>query len=180
MDSASKWAASASRSRSVLSRTLIFEVPPKLHLIQTKRKLKDVIRGIIGDGFQGTQQEIAKKLKERGFRVTQSTISRTMNQMGIAKEIYGGQQTYKLRNEAQSSYRGSLGDLVVSINHNNSLIVIRTRPGSAMFVAGFLDHECKDILMGTIAGDDTIFAAPSSSSKLSAAANRVEAVLRSN
>ncbi len=103
-----------------------------------------------------------------------------MNQMGIAKEIYDGQQTYKLRTEAQSNYRGSLTDLVISINHNNSLIVIRTRPGSAMFVAGFLDHECKDILMGTIAGDDTIFAAPLNSSKLSIATKRVEAALRAN
>jgi arginine repressor len=49
---------------------------------------------------------------------------------------------------------------------------------SAMFVAGFLDHECKEFLLATFAGDDTIFAAPRKSQKLSVVARKVEFMLR--
>ena len=140
---------------------------------QSKRKLKEVIRGLIGDGFMGTQFELAQALKSRGFRITQSTISRTMNQMGVVKEVTNGKQIYKLKNETKASYRGSLADLVVNIASNESLIIIKTRPGSAMFVAGFIDHECKSVILGTIAGDDTIFAAPNKTAKINLALKEV-------
>lgn len=52
----------------------------------TKRKLKEVVRGLIGDGFSGTQSELVKLLKQRGFNVTQSTISRMMSEMGIIRD----------------------------------------------------------------------------------------------
>ncbi len=145
----------------------------------SKRKLKHVIRGFIGDGFQGTQSDLAKQIKERGFRITQSTISLTMSQMGVIKEIVNGQQVYKLRTDLRDAYRGSLADLVLSISHNSSTIVIRTRPGSAMFVAGFLDHEYKDSLLGTIAGDDTIFAAPQKTSKITEISKAISLSLKS-
>lgn len=144
----------------------------------SKRKLKQVIRGFIGDGFSGTQEDLARKIKDRGFKVTQSTISRTMNQMGVVKEIIKGQQLYKLKAELKDVYRGSLSDLVLSVNYNNSTIVIKTRPGSAMFVAGFIDHEFKDTLLGTIAGDDTIFAAPQRKFKLVEIASSIELALK--
>lgn len=133
---------------------------------QSKRKLKEIIRGLIGDGFAGTQSDLSRNLKSRGFRVTQSTISRTMNQMGVVKETANGKHTYKLKNELPTLYRGSLADLVLEISNNESLIVIKTRPGSAMFVAGFLDHECKASILGTIAGDDTVFVAPTKITKI--------------
>lgn len=145
----------------------------------TKRKLKQVIRGFIGDGFSGTQEELAQKIKERGFKVTQSTISRTLSQMGVVKEITAGQQIYKLKNDLRNAYRGSLSDLVLSVSHNNSIIVIKTRPGSAMFVAGFLDHEYEESLLGTIAGDDTIFAAPHKKHKINEIAKTIEKALKS-
>ncbi len=144
---------------------------------KTKRKLKEVIRGTIGDGFNGTQSDLAKILKSRGFRVTQSTISRTMNQMGVIKEVIDGRQMYKLRNETRASYRGSLADLIINVTNNDNLIVIKTRPGSAMFVAGFLDHECKSIVLGTVAGDDTIFVAPAKTLKIGDTTKKVLAVL---
>lgn len=145
--------------------------------LQAKRKLKEVIRGIIGEGFDGTQSEIAKSLKSRGFKVTQSTISRTMNQMGVIKEVKGGKQSYRISLEPKTSYRGSISDLVFKIVHNESLIVVKTKPGSAMFVAGFIDHESKASVIGTIAGDDTIFIAPVKLSKISQTLKDIEALL---
>jgi transcriptional regulator of arginine metabolism len=145
--------------------------------LQAKRKLKEVIRGIVGEGFHGTQSEIAKSLKSRGFKVTQSTVSRTMNQMGVIKEVKGGKQSYRLSLEPKNSYRGSISDLVFNIVHNESLIVVKTKPGSAMFVAGFIDHESKASVIGTIAGDDTIFIAPMKLSKISQTLKEIEDLL---
>lgn len=145
--------------------------------IASKRKLKEVIRGLIGDGFTGTQSDISKQLRSKGFKVTQSTVSRTLNEMGVTKELSGGKQIYKLGEKPRSHYRGSLSDLVVSIATNDSLIVIKTNPGSAMFIAGFIDHECKTTVLGTVAGDDTIFVAPQNTSKLSAVVKEIESTL---
>ncbi len=134
--------------------------------IVKKRKLKEVIRGLIGDGFTGTQIDLVKALKQRGFKVTQSTVSRSMNEMGVFKESKDGKAVYKLNNMGSVAYRGSLGDLVIGMEHNQSLIVIKTRAGSAMFVAGFIDHECKATCLGSVAGDDTIFVAPRKPSQI--------------
>lgn len=145
--------------------------------ISTKRKLKEVVRGLIGDGFGGTQSELVKILRQRGFKVTQSTISRMMTQIGVIKESGEGQSVYKIRSENKSHYRGSLSDLVMSIRHNSANIVVKTKAGSAMFVAGFLDHECKNIILGTVAGDDTIIVIPADTRKMASTVERIAAVL---
>jgi transcriptional regulator of arginine metabolism len=144
-----------------------------------KRNLRDVIRGLIGDGFNGNQSDLAKALKSRGFRVTQSTVSRTMNQMGVIKEVIAGRKIYRLSNEVRKTYRGSLLDLIVKVTNNENMIVIKTRPGSAMFVAGFLDHECKSEILGTVAGDDTIFAVPVKAAYIAEATKKVLNILKS-
>lgn len=128
--------------------------------LKSKRKLKEVIRGIIADGFSGTQKDVAKSLKAHGFKVTQSTISRTMTEMGIVKESHRGDSVYRIAPVGKNEFRGTVAELIQSIEHNGSLIVMKTRPGTAMFVAGFIDHSCHDTVMGTVAGDDTLLIAP--------------------
>jgi len=145
--------------------------------MNSKRKLKEIVRGIIGDGFVGTQSELVKILKQRGFKITQSTISRIMTQMGVVKETAKGRSIYKIRSESKNHYRGSLSDLVVGIFHNSANIVVKTKAGSAMFVAGFLDHECKNIILGTVAGDDTIIIAPVDLKKITSAVEKISALL---
>jgi transcriptional regulator of arginine metabolism len=145
--------------------------------IQAKRKLKEVLRGLIGDGFVGTQTDIAKHLKGKGFKITQSTVSRTLNEMGVIKELVMGKQIYRTNNNPINSYRGSLSDQVLSIQYNEMMIVVKTKPGSAMFVAGFIDHECRSTVLGTIAGDDTIFVSPVKVAKLSATLKEISKIL---
>lgn len=134
--------------------------------LKTKRKLKEVIRGLIADGFLGTQKDIVKTLKAHGFKVTQSTVSRTITEMGIVKESHRGNSIYRVAPPAKAEFPGSIAMLVNSINHNGSLIVLKTRPGTAMFVAGFLDHGAEDFVLGTVAGDDTVFVAPKKTSQI--------------
>ncbi|MEZ4742821.1 MAG: hypothetical protein R3B45_10295 [Bdellovibrionota bacterium] len=59
-------------------------------------------------------------------------------------------------------YHGSLVDLVKSIEANECQIIVKTSSGSAMFLAGFIDHYCITDSLGAVAGDDTIFIAPRS------------------
>lgn len=145
--------------------------------INSKRKLKEVVRGIIGDGFVGTQSDLVKLLKQRGFKITQSTISRILTQMGVIKETAEGQSIYKIKSASNNHYRGSLSDLVIGIFHNSVNIVIKTKAGSAMFVAGFLDHECKNLILGTVAGDDTIIIAPADLKKITSTVERINSLL---
>lgn len=145
--------------------------------INSKRKLKEVIRGIIGDGFVGTQLELVSLLRQRGFKITQSTISRTLAQIGVFKELFEGQSVYKIKSESHKHYRGTLSDLVIGVYYNSVNIVVKTKAGSAMFVAGFLDHECRNLILGTVAGDDTIIIAPADLKKIACTVEKINAIL---
>lgn len=140
-----------------------------------KRKLKQILRGLISDGFSGTQQDLSLTLKQRGFKVNQSTVSRILNQIGVIKENRDGKAFYKIKNDTKSSYRGSLADLVNKVVHNSVNIVIKTKPGSAMFVAGFIDHEFEEHILGTVAGDDTILVVPLNIKKIDKIAKNIQA-----
>lgn len=144
--------------------------------IKRKRKLIEVLRGLVSDGFAGTQGEIVRELKKRGFNVTQATVSRIMKQIGVLKESKG---VYRLPSKTPAVFRGSIADLVTGIVHNESILVVKTTAGSAMFVAGFIDHEGQDFILGTVAGDDTIFVAPKNTKDIEKAKLKLVRILRS-
>ena len=145
--------------------------------IKRKRKLIEVLRGLIGDSYAGTQQDIVKELKKRGFNITQTTVSRVLKQIGVVKEIRGGSHFYRLSTSSPVALRGSIADLVTAILHNQSLLVVKTTAGTAMFVAGFIDHECQDMILGTVAGDDTVFIAPKSVKEIEKVSTRLRNIL---
>lgn len=128
----------------------------------------DAIRKLISQGSIGTQEEICSKLEKLGYEVTQSTISRDLRKLGVIKAIdSNGNTIYRIPDEAISPEPvTSLANMVLSIQTNGSLIVIRTTPGSASLIARYLDCNLpKGIsggILGTLAGDDTIFVAVSS------------------
>lgn len=136
--------------------------------IAKKRKMMEILRGLIGSEFVGGQAEIAKYLKKKGFNVAQSTVSRALAKIGAVKTNKNGNIMYTLSpvSHAPQFTGQSLGNLILSVDHNESLIVVKTKPGSAMFVAGFVDHYCADFCIGTVAGDDTILVVPKSTKKM--------------
>lgn len=128
-----------------------------------KRRIKDVVRGVIGAEFKGTQDDIRRAVEKQGYDVTQSTISRALKQLGAVRSLSDGEFNYSIPQQRGSfQYGGRLKDLVFSISANETMVVVKTAPGTAMFVAGFLDHNRPGDLLGTVAGDDTIFVAPTS------------------
>ncbi len=109
----------------------------------------------------GTQEEIKSALQKQGFVVNQVKVSRVLHKLGAIKIYEGDKVVYRLPTELVSiTPDDSLKQLVLKISHNESMIVIQTAPGCAQFVARFLD-QTKDIgILGTVAGDDTIFVSP--------------------
>ena len=109
----------------------------------------------------GTQAEIKSALQKQGFIVNQVKVSRVLHKIGAIKMNEGENVVYRLPTELVSiTPNDSLKQLILNITHNESMIIIQTAPGCAQFVARFLD-QTKDIgILGTVAGDDTIFAAP--------------------
>ncbi len=111
-----------------------------------------------------TQDELLEKLKEEGFQATQATVSRDIREMNLTKvSVPGARQKYvmekKNRYETLNSYRNVLSTGIISVDTAENIIVIKTLSGVAMAVAAALDHMEIDGLVGTIAGDDTIFLA---------------------
>jgi transcriptional regulator of arginine metabolism len=133
----------------------------------------EALQELLEGGRAGSQEEIREKLETQGFVVTQSTVSRDLRRLGAVKNLdEDGRTVYRLATEtAPPPLKGpSLGDLISSIDTNGSIVVIHTTPGSANLVARHLDHYRPGGILGTIAGDDTIFVAPG-------AANQVEATI---
>ena len=124
----------------------------------------NALRKILESGKSSTQEELRDMLEAKGHDVNQSTISRDLRKIGAIKGTDNKSRTvYRLsETSSESNFVGqSIGDLILNITHNDSMIVIQTSPGSASLVARHLDINRPADILGTIAGDDTIFVAPS-------------------
>lgn len=125
-----------------------------------------ILRKLLEEGTVSTQEELCEALQKKNFSVTQSTVSRDLRRIGAAKTISAsGDVVYRLPEELMiaapsPTLTGGIKGLLLSIEHNGSMIVIKTPPGSASLVAHHLDLTKPDGILGTIAGDDTIFVAP--------------------
>ncbi len=129
---------------------------------ETRAEMMEALRNLLSTGFAGTQEDICHALSSMGFELNQSTVSRALRKVGAIKSMDGGRITYRLGEVRTANYTGSVRDLVVSIGMNETTIVMRTVPGSASFVGEYLDHAEMKGVLGSIAGDDTLFIAPKS------------------
>ncbi|GIW20860.1 MAG: hypothetical protein KatS3mg065_1156 [Chloroflexota bacterium] len=124
------------------------------------------IRDLVEQRPIRTQQELAAALRERGFRATQATISRDVAELGLVKVNREGVSVYALParlREAEASgeerLRRLLRDLPVEIRESGLLLVIKTLPGSAHPIAAAIDRARWPEVVGSLAGDDTLFVA---------------------
>ncbi len=101
---------------------------------------------------------------EAGVACTQATLSRDLRDMGITRDRGPNGPVYRLDHRARymKALRQVVGMEITGVSHNGSLVVIRTLQGRAEGVAGFLDGWDNPHILGTVAGDDTVFVAPSS------------------
>ena len=109
-----------------------------------------------------TQGELAAKLKEAGFDVTQATVSRDIRELKLTKISNGkGSQKYSAMSgiDAEASERliRVFKEAVVKMDFSENIIVIKTLEGMGMAVGVALDNMQNDEIVGTIAGDNTVF-----------------------
>ncbi len=124
------------------------------------------IRDLLDQRPIRTQQELAAALRERGFRATQATISRDVAELGLIKLDRGGIQAYapprrllEAEQTGEERLRALFRQLPVDLREAGHLLVIRTRPGAAHPIAAALDRARWPEVVGSIAGDDTLFVA---------------------
>ena len=109
-----------------------------------------------------TQDELAEYLNEAGFKVTQATVSRDIRDLKLTKvPAENGRQKYAVLQSAQNGmtekYVRILRDGFSSMDMAQNILVLKTVSGMAMAVAAALDAMHREDVVGTIAGDDTIF-----------------------
>jgi transcriptional regulator of arginine metabolism len=150
--------------------------------VEVMKQLRQrAIRDLVEQRPIRTQQQLAAALRERGFRTTQATISRDVAELGLIKSGRGGTQTYaippRLR-EAETSgeerIRALLHDMPVEIREAGTVLVLKTLPGSAHPLAAAIDRARWPEVMGSIAGDDTVFVAFGDRSGMGRARRRLE------
>lgn len=133
------------------------------------KNISFALRQLLLEGEVGTQEAICNALEKKGFSVNQSKISRLLNKIGALKvSDQEGNNIYRLPHEHALAHelhhpltKASGKDWVLDVVNNGVLIVIHTTPGAAGLVARDLDlHHLKLNILGSIAGDDTIFVAP--------------------
>jgi transcriptional regulator of arginine metabolism len=126
-----------------------------------KQKRQLAIKQIITHQAISNQEELCKALKKAGFDVTQATLSRDMKELGIARVSTPEGVRYELRPELEERRLQSfIGYEVERIDANEVFVVIKTLPGRAQGVAEIIDRLHHPLILGTIAGDNTIFVTP--------------------
>lgn len=123
-----------------------------------------ILKALLNQKAIATQEDLAKQLEKHGCKKkpSQSKISRLLRKLGALKvKNTQGDLVYSLSPETTPPQSNSpLSQLILDIKHNEHLVVLHTSPGAAQLIARILDYQKDEIaILGTIAGDDTIFVA---------------------
>jgi transcriptional regulator of arginine metabolism len=153
----------------------------------TMQSTTSALRDILLEGKARTQAEIRQALEQQEICISQSKISRLLHHIGAVKLIDNeGKTHYRLPHETgliheltSTHEKTIIRQWVLDVSANESLIIMHTTPGAAGMVARILDqHRIQLQLLGTIAGDDTIFIAPLHNSQIGATINKIEVLLQ--
>lgn len=134
--------------------------------MKSKNDRLKTLRMLISSQELCSQDEVLKALEKEGFVITQATLSRDLKQLKVAKATsLGGKYFYVLPNETlykRVSSPRKVSEMLLtsgfmSINFAGDMGVIKTRPGYASSLAYNIDNGGLSTILGTIAGDDTIF-----------------------
>jgi transcriptional regulator of arginine metabolism len=132
---------------------------------------REAVARILRSRRIGTQDELLEAVRDAGFDATQATLSRDLARLGARRvSLPQGGTVYELAGEPAAAPPGaasgaddalaSVRGMVTTVQANASLVVVRTRPGGAPAVARAIDLAGLPGVLGTIAGDDTVFVAP--------------------
>ena len=149
--------------------------------MKSQRQAK--IMEIISNQNVETQEQLLDALREAGFYSTQATISRDIKELRIVKELTSlgtyrytttqGEVTGTFSNRMNTIFR----ECVTGFDYAQNMVVIHTLPGLASAAASAIDAMGLSIILGTIAGDDTVFVVMRDSNAAAAFCGEIKGLL---
>lgn len=136
--------------------------------MKVKNSRLEALKMLISSMELSSQEEVLKVLEKEGFKLTQATLSRDLKQLKVAKAAsMNGKYVYVLPNETMyrrvTTPRKATEMMqrsgYISVNISGQLAIVKTRPGYASALAYDIDNSDSPYILGSIAGDDTIFIA---------------------
>lgn len=135
-------------------------------MAKTKAERLLAIREVVTEQIVSSQEQLMNELANRGYSLTQATLSRDIKELQIAK-VSTGKGKYQYRISPNSVYKQNIQPIqivgtdvsrswTVSLEFSGQVAVLKTRPGYASVVADIVDKSQNDGIMGTLAGDDTV------------------------
>jgi len=134
------------------------------------------IKTIIDKHHVPNQKQLSKLLKTLyGIETSQAMISRDLRTLGIAKHKHRGKLIYEPQKDPR---REILKLAVLSIEHNETMIVVNTLCGMAPFIGDCLDMHKSIGILGTLAGENVVFVAPQSIKKIDQVTQKIKELLK--
>ncbi|NDF32294.1 MAG: ArgR family transcriptional regulator, partial [Acidimicrobiia bacterium] len=132
--------------------------------MSSKAHRQQLIATLIAKHAVTNQPQLVELLSKNGVTATQATVSRDLEDLGAVKvRVPGGDTVYAIpefapaRLAPEDQLRRVMGEWVAEVTHSGPMVVVRTPPGCAHVVASALDRSGMPEIVGTVAGDDTIF-----------------------
>ena len=123
---------------------------------------RDAIRELIARGPVPSQDELQRQLRARGIHAAQATLSRDLAALGVRRGSGPAGPRYVMEGDAGGLPIEPVRRLAESVETNGLMVVVRTKASAASTVARALDDAHLPDVLGTLAGDDTIFVVPGS------------------
>lgn len=149
--------------------------------MKTQRQAK--IMEIISNKNVETQEQLLAELQAAGFHSTQATISRDIKELRIIKELtsFGTYRYCVSANEVSSTFSGKLNaifrECITNFDYAQNIMVIHTLPGLASAAASAIDAMSLSVVLGTLAGDDTVFIVMRDSNAAAAFCGEIKSLL---
>ena len=147
------------------NKCILLQSQKYIYTMHSKKERLKTILDLIGKTKLSNQEELLFLLKKKGFDITQATLSRDMKELKIIKSPDAdGNYIYTDSSSKNTIGNNAVNELasngVISLAFSEKLAVIKTRPGYAMGIASDIDLHVSHVVLGTIAGDDTILLIP--------------------
>jgi len=133
----------------------------------SKTARQHVIEELIVNKEISSQNELLNMLKSKGFDITQTTLSRDLDEINAVKNVkIDGKNVYTIKKnsadklqsskDVRNKLEKSLSEFVISVDSSANLAIIHTPAGAAQYVASLIDQADMDKVLATIAGDNTV------------------------
>jgi len=143
---------------------------------------RDAIRAILSEQNGqshpvGSQAELRRRLRARGIKASQATLSRDLAALGVQRAAGTDGPRYHVGGDGGALPLEPVRRLVDGVDNSDTIVVVRTKASAASTVARALDEAHLEDVLGTIAGDDIVFVAPRRSREGDRLARRLRALL---